>query len=383
MAGARAFVAISFLVLGASFMASTGLLIYEFRGIDWLALLVAHSYLFFFFPVLGVLALFAFYLPSVVFTDLYWNHLPWGKMRFLIGIVVVMGLAYGFARSLDKPPRSIWEAAPSALTADRGGPAGRQPILDVLSDAREKAQMRLGLSNFARPCRPDPLMEPPEEMAKKRYCFPAKAFLTGQECCRVQEQLAAAVQRLQENPATRSMSATYDALVFLPLKTFFILIVVAIGIVLTVNRDRIDQHYGHLIPQLERGVIIGAFAMLFWPAMDYGYQQTANALFGRADTGLQLRLSLVIAPWVLLLLFYFLRRLGKQGEMVGQISGVVVAAVAVLRYEQLNDLVGRLFGIGADVWMLIGLGVLAVVCLVALFAIKRSLLPIRPTVAAR
>ena len=151
---------------------------------------------------------------------------------------------------------------------------------------------------------------------------------------------------------------------------------------LTINRDRIDKHYGHLIPQLERGVIIGAFAMLFWPAMDYGYQQTANALFGRADTGLQLRLSLVIAPWVLLLLFYFLRRLGKQGEMVGQISGVVVAAVAVLRYEQLNDLVGRLFGIGADVWMLIGLGVLAVVGLVALFVFKRSLLPIRPTVAA-
>ena len=128
-------------------------------------------------------------------------------------------------------------------------------------------------------------MEVPEEMAKKRYCFPAKAFLTGPECCRVQEQFAAAVLRLQENPATRSMSATYDALVFLPLKTFFILIVVAIGIVLTLNRDRIDQHYGHLMPQLERGVIIGAFAMLFWPAMDYGYQQTANALFGRCGYG--------------------------------------------------------------------------------------------------
>ena len=382
MAGARAFVAIAFLVLGVSFIVSTGLLIYEFRDIDWLTLLVAHSYLFFFFPVLGLLALFAFYLPSVVFTDLYWNHLPWGRIRFIIGIVVVMGLAYGFARSLDKPPRSIWEAAPGALTADRGGPAGRQPILDVLGDMREKAQTRLGLSNFARSCRPDPLMEVPEEMAKKRYCFPAKAFLTGPECCRVQEQFAAAVLRLQGNPATRSMSATYDALVLLPLKTFFILIVVAIGIVLTLNRDRIDRHYGPLVPQLERGVIVGAFAMLFWPAMDYGYQQTANALFGRADSGPQLRLSLVIAPWVLLLLFYFLRRLGKQGEMIGQISGVVVAAVAVLRYEQLNDLVGRLFGIGADPWMLIALGVLAVVGLVALFALKGGLLPTQPAAPA-
>ena len=84
-------------------------------------------------------------------------------------------------------------------------------------------------------------------------------------------------------------------------------------------------------------------------------------------------MSLVIAPWALLLLFYFLRRLGKQGEMVGQISGVVFAGVAVLRYEQLNDLVGRLFGIGADEWMLIGLGVLASSACVALFVVKRRL----------
>jgi hypothetical protein len=36
-------------------------------------------------------------------------------------------------------------------------------------------------------------------------------------------------------------------------------------------------------------------------------------------------LSLVLVPWAILLLFYFLRRLGKEGELVGQISGVVFA----------------------------------------------------------
>ena len=55
----------------------------------------------------------------------------------------------------------------------------------------------------------------------------------------------------------------------------------------------------------------------------------------------------MIAPWALLLLFYFLRRLGKQGEMIGQIAGVVTAAVAVLRYEELNDWAVRLLGIGS------------------------------------
>jgi hypothetical protein len=371
MLGARIFVTVSFVLLGASFIASSALLVQEFQTVDPFLMVVAHSYLFYFFPVLGLLALFAFYLPSVVFTHLYWNHLRFGRVRFLIGLVVVAAASYGFAMYLDKPPRAIWEASPRALLADKGG-GGRVAMLDALADLREKAQTRVGLSSFARTCAEDPLMEQPEEMARKRYCFPAKANLTGAECCRVQKQFAKAVSDLQQNPSTRSLSAELDALLFLPLKVFFVLIVVAIGGLLALWRDQLDVHYPALVYRLERGVIIGAFAMLFWPAMDYGYQQTANALFGRLESGPQLRLSLVIAPWVLLLLFYFLRRLGKQGELVGQISGVVVAAVAILRYEQLNDWVGRLFGIGADRSILILQAVLAVAGVAALLWYRRT-----------
>ena len=68
----------------------------------------------------------------------------------------------------------------------------------------------------------------------------------------------------------------------------------------------------------------------------------------------------------LLLMFYFLRRLGKQGEMIGQISGVVAGAVAVLRYEELNDWAARLLGIGAPPWMLGAIVVLAVLGLIGL-----------------
>ena len=70
MVGARIFVALSFLLLGLSFIASTALLVWEFWTLDWQTMIVAHSYLFFFFPVLGILALCAFYIPSVVFTHL-------------------------------------------------------------------------------------------------------------------------------------------------------------------------------------------------------------------------------------------------------------------------------------------------------------------------
>ncbi len=369
MVGARIFVASCFVVLGVSFVASTALLIYEFERIDWLTMAVAHSHLFFFFPVLGILALFAFYLPSVVFTHLYWTHLPYGKLRFLIGLVAVAVGSYGFAQYLDKPPRAIWEVSPAALVADKGAP-GRVPILDALKDLRKEAQSRVGISNFARNCALDPLMEVPDEFLKERYCFPAKARLKGAECCQAQKRFEQSVTRLQADPAQRSLSAVYDQ-IFLPLKVFFVLVVVAIGALLALWRDRIDQLYRDLMPRLERGVMIGALAMLFWPAMDYAYQQTSNALFGRFNPGLQLRLSLVIAPWALLLLFYFLRRFGKQGEMVGQISGVVLAAVAVLRYEQLNDWGVRLLGVGADQWILAALTTLAFGGLIALLWLRR------------
>jgi hypothetical protein len=380
MTGARIFVAVAFVILGASFLASTGLLIREFQGLDWPSMILAHSHLFLFFPVFGLLALFAFYLPSVVFTDLYWHHLPYGKLRFFGGLVVVAALSFGVSKWLDAKPRAIWEASPGALLADRGEPAGcgaggsvacrRTPVLTALGNLRATGQTRIGLSKFARNCAVDSLLELPEEMEKERYCFAADAKIKGAACCEAQQRFADEVARLQADPSTLSLSGRYDA-IFLPVKTFFVLIVVAIGLLLAVWRNRLDRHYGRLVPSLERGVIVGALAMLLWPAMDYGYQQTANVLFGRWGSGPQLRLSLVIAPWALLLLFYFLRRLGKQGEMIGQTAGVVTAGVAVLRYEDLNDWAVRLLGIGSGRWIVMVLFVVALAGFLVLLLSRR------------
>jgi hypothetical protein len=214
------------------------------------------------------------------------------------------------------------------------------------------------------------MLEEPDEMAKQRYCFAAGRKLGGLECCAAQKLFSAEVSRLQV--ARPSLSGIYDQTIFLPLKVFFVLIVVLIAGLLAFRRVELDKHYPELVPPIERGVIIGAFAMLFWPIMDYGYQQTANVLYGRFQ-GLQLRYSLVIVPWALLLLFYFLRRLGKRGEMIGQIAGVVTAAVAVLRYEDLNDWAVRLLGVGTSRWII---GVLVVLAVAGFVALVR---PIRGT----
>ena len=371
MIGARTFVAVLFVLLGVSFLASTGLLIREFHDVDWQSMILAHSHLFLFFPLFGILALAAFYLPAVVFTDLYWRHVRFGRARFIFGAVVLGVLALFVARQLDAEPRSIWEVAPSALLADKGQPAGcgsgapcsRVPVLAALEDLRKLGGGRLGLSKLARSCVIDPLMEQPDEMGKQRYCFAAGAKLSGMECCQAQSLMRAEMSRLRA--AQPSLSGIYDQKIFLPLKIFFILVVVVIAALLARWRATLDQYYRERVVPLERGVIIGAFAILLWPIMDYGYQETANLLFGRFQ-GLQFRYSLIIVPWALLLLFYFLRRLGKQGEMIGQIAGCVTAAVAVLRYEELNDWGVRLLGVGTSWYIIVLLVVLAGVGFVGL-----------------
>ena len=358
MVGARVFVALAFCVLGASFVASTAILIGEFRDAEWRSMLMVHSHLFFFFPIFGLLALAAFYRPAVVFTHLYWTHLSHGKLRYWLGLLAVAGLTIAVTQWLDAKPRGLYEVGANVLLADRGEPSGcagqraacrRAPLLDTLVSVTEAAQRRVGLSKFARNCQPDALLEIPDEMQKERYCFPAKGKLTGPQCCEVQTRFTDTVSRMQADLTQRSLTGALDGILFLPLKIFFVLIVVAIAICLAIWRDLMDAHYLDVVPAVERGVIIGAFAMLFWPLMDYGYQQTSNALYGRWGAGPQFRLSLVIVPWALLLLFYFLRRLRKNLEIVGQLAGVAASAIAILRYEEINDWSVRLFGAGADI----------------------------------
>jgi len=356
MTGARVFVVIGFLILGTSFIASTGVLIHEFASTEGLTMVLAHSHLFLFFPLLGILGLVAFYLPSVVFTHLYWTHLPWGKVRFPLGIVAIAALSWGVFWWLDAKPRQVWEVSPAALATDQGEAVQctsdgqicqRVPILDALANLRLEAQNRLGLWPFGRNCNVDPLLDLPNDMQKQRWCFPAKAMLVGVACCQVQARFTEVIAGMQADASTRSLSGKLDAY-FLPLKIFFVLIVILIGALLAVWRSKLDEHYQALVPSIERGVIVGAIAMVAWALMDYGYQEVADALFGRWSEGLPLRLSLVVGPWTLLLLFYFLRHLGKYSAIIGQISGAVVAAVYVLRYESVNDWSVLLLGIGAS-----------------------------------
>jgi len=375
--GAHLFVAVIYAGLAASFIASTATLIAEFKDQDWLSLALVHSHLFVFFPTFGIVVLAAFYRPSVIFTHLYWSPnagVRLGWLRFIVGFIAVLGASWWVAQQIGGANlRGIWEVQPTALAADKGNPVQctaadgntsqcfRVPIPVALEDLRKQGRQRVGFAEFARNCSPDPLLELPPEYRAKRYCFPAGTHLDTRQCCDVQANLAATVKALQDDPRLRSRSAELDRF-FLPLKVFFIAVMVLIAALLAFWRKRIDILYPEYVPAIERGIIIGGLSMLTWPLMDYAYLQTSMALFGRLHGGLHFRWSLVIVPWAILLPFFFLRRLDKNRELVAQGASVVASAVAILRYPQINDWAVRILGAGAEPWVF---GLFATISLVA------------------
>jgi hypothetical protein len=389
MTGARAFVGVIFLILGASFVASTAMLVYEFQDLQPTAWLLMNSHLFLFFPVFGLVALAAFYLPATVFTHMYWTIVPYGRLRFCFGAVVATLAAIFFSYYLSVgSPRALWELAPRVLIADKGQPAScgatpgapacqRTSLLTAMNSVRTESQTRVGLSKFSRTCAPDQLLEEAEDRGKLRFCFPAQAKLNAADCCRAQLDFRAHVSALHADPRNRSDTARFDML-FQTLKAFFVIVVVFIGALLVLWRHTLESAYPDKAIAIERSMLVGAAAMLVWPMMDYAYHQTSLSLFGRLADGPHFRLSLVIGPWALLLLFYFLGRLGKRIERVGQLGGGFASLLAVFRYEEVNDWAVRLVGTGGAVWEIGLMVVIALAGWVLLWLPYRGLQPRKP-----
>jgi hypothetical protein len=252
--------------------------------------------------------------------------------------------------------------APASLAADRGEPANcsgrpaatqcrRTPILASLQTLREKAQTGTSLSKLGRLCIRDPLLEAPDENAKPRWCFALDRAADAETCCKAQALLADAVADRVAERNTRSVLADRELLLQMA-KIFFVLVVLVIGGMLVIWREAVERHYPHLSRRIERNVFVGGIAMLLWPIMDYAYLNVTDVLFGRTNEGLQMRLSLVVAPWSLLLLFYFLRRFARNVEVLGQIVGVAGGLAAILVRDELRDWGVRFVGIGMPLWML-------------------------------
>lgn len=366
---ARWFVFLVFLVLGASYLATTGLLMWEFRRHEWLALLTMDSHLFVFFPTLGIVALFAFYLPACAFVDLYWYHMgrsgPW---RFLAGLVVVALASWGISQMLlDTPSRAIFEISPAALEADAGAPSGcatgdadctRLPILESVRTLRQVSTQRIGLSKLIRDCNPDPLIERTAEQSLKRICIANTRYSANPRlvddatCCTAQRHHLEAVQRLYAEKEDRSITGLWHARL-LPLKIFLLLVLLAMSALLAFWSERVTRQYRAKLFEIEVGVVIGVVAVLFFPLMSQAFLQSFTAMAGKAGEGyfsaIVPMITIGVVLWAALLVFFFFRsHRDKELQMIGRMAGFGAGAFALIKIDELVSILVRIMGSGAS-----------------------------------
>ncbi len=384
--GVRLFVLAVFLALGLTFAVPTAVLVWEFQGAGWLTLATFYSHLFIFFPTFGVVTLCAFYLPACAFMDMYWQQVSYGRLRFSIGLVVVAGVSVWFATWLSSGrERSMFEIAPQVLIADKGAPAGcggarscrRLPVLDAANNVRAVSQQRMGLSDLARSCSADPLVEQaPASLQRKRFCFSSTPLgagaqlATDAECCRAQREFVDAVAAMTLPPEQRSLTGRVHHGV-LAGKIFFMLVLLTISILLAVRRRALEKHYAAYLPGIERGILVGAAAMVIYPVMSHAFLQSAALLYGSAvDTGYRATapfFTFAFGAWALLLVFFFYRRRDKDMQALGRLGSVAAGCVAVFKYELIIDVFVRFAGSGATPATLMALTVAAIFAVVALF----------------
>lgn len=382
--GVRIFIAAIFVVIGGSFVATTGVLAWEFWHLDWLGIAAFYSHLFVFFPTLGLVVLVAFFLPACVFLDMYWRYIPFGRARFILGLIVIAGLSFAIALIMrQSTERSIFEITPRTLTADKGagcrpdGHCDRLPVLAAVSNVRKVSQQRMGLSDLSRNCEADPLREDPTERLRvRRFCFASTPYsdkasrITDGECCVAQKSMLTAINALHEQPAQRSLTGIVAA-ELLPFKVFFLLMMLVISSMLAFRRKQLEMHYAPYLPGIERGVLIGAGALVILPIMAQAFLQSANLILGSETPGgfrsMAPLISFGFGAFALLLLFFFYRRRDKELQSIARIGGVVGSAVAIIKYEQIIDVFVRVFGSGAGWTNLVILVALAIAAIAALF----------------
>ena len=385
IAGTRVFVVLVFSVIGVAFLAMPSMLIHEFGGVnpldpraDWLAIATLYSHHFLFFPVLGIFTLAAFYIPACVFVDMYWRVVRFGRARFLIGALVLTALSYQVAGWLQDGTPAFWQLTPAALQQDRGSPEScgpyqspastvctncsvapkqpqtvcisRQPFLKSLRDLREVSQNSIGLAAFARACGQSPLVEQPPSQSGQRYCFVSGTLTDAITCCAAQRSFNVALRELYANPANRSvLDAVHRAT--LPVFIFFMLILLAIGGLLVMRRTAVDTFYSDFVIRLERGVILGALAMIIWPLANHAFVASSAVLYGTEARSTYVTLapffSALFGLWALMILFYFYRKAERDAEGAGKALGVLISVLTVLNYSEIVSYAERYIGAGA------------------------------------
>jgi len=356
--GSRIAVSIVFVALGLSFIAETAIMAWEYRTPLALPMAAFDSHLFIFFPVFGLIALFAFWRAATVLVDAYWRYVRLGKLVLLVGLLFAGGVsAYMTMLFQDSANRQWWEVAEPALMADAGEPAGclppdcaRAPIVAAYSAVRLQARADTGFTGLVDGCQDENMsvFRPSED--RVNFCFATGAPETVSACCAAKKRFKAAVSDLQaENP-----SLTYQVHHWLlPFKIFFLLMLLGIGVMLARRRRVLEAHYPRIMEHVERTIPIGGLSMMLWPLMNHAFTQSFDLLYGAGAQG-AFRVSaplytLAFGGWAMILMFYYFRRYPEATERAAKLIGALLAGLSILNYDAILAWVSRFLGAGANV----------------------------------
>lgn len=361
--GSRAYVAATFAVMAAAFIAETAVMIWEF-GPSGLALpllgLEAQNFLF--FPLGGIMALFAFFRPTVIAVDGYWKGViegRAGRFRLILGGLATYVLAGFIAFSFASAEvRSIFEVKPEVVMADAGVPANcqddecaRVSITRALAELRLQAKTEDGINDFIDNCDQDRVTF--REAGKEvKYCFVAGRELSVEACCQVREDFKEAVNALYDDPENRSVTGQVHR-VTLYFKILFLLTLLGIGIMLATRRTDIIRSYASETKRFALAVPLGAGVMMLWPFLNQAHANAAAILNGSAAGSTYLLIapliSLIFGIWVVSLLFYYLRASRQREEHTLQVISLAAAGVGVVQFDEIVDWVNTILGIGVEI----------------------------------
>ncbi|MCA8900776.1 MAG: hypothetical protein KDA53_05950 [Hyphomonas sp.] len=347
-------VSLVFALLYLAFLAETAVLVHEY-GPSGLALRLASldSQNFIFFPVAGLLALVAFWRPSVLVVDALWRgHVRQGKL-VLAAALLLCGLgAWGVSSAFQSSgAKSFYEIAPAALVADTGAPATetappRAPVTEILARMKILSGLDKGLGEYKAQCDAE-WLQYSTAADLELLCFPAGERISVRACCSAKASFRQHVNQLAA--AAPSQTALVHRLV-LPVKIFFLLLLLALGILLVHFRKALEKVHGDAVGSVSFGLALGGAVMLIWPLMNAAYLQTTSLLTGSgsasAYTVMAPLAALGFGVWTMLLIFFHLRSYPSQIEYAAKIGGFVAAAVGVFRYEEITNYLARTLGVG-------------------------------------
>ncbi len=369
----RLFVGAVFAVLAAAFIGLSAVLAYEYEDTGWFAIAAFDSQLFLFFPLFGVLALFAFYLPARVLFDIYWRHVIGGKWIITIALLVLVASAPFVAQLMLGQTNALWDLTPETLKSDPGesceistpgrdeagllipgapGSCARVPFLQALKNMRTVSREQNSMSVFVRNCRPNKLIATPASENEQYYCFVNNQMQTAKNCCAAQQVFKKALETAyDEQDGFSNTRKWYRDL--LPFHVFFLLLIFGLGISLARRGKWLDRpEYTDVRGAVETRVLAGAILMLFWPLLNHSFLQSADLLYGNVTSStfrtIAPMFTVLFGLWSLTLLFFFFRSFPATVKKVGQVAGIVGSAVAFLKFDEIVDALSRMLGAGAD-----------------------------------